>query len=121
MEEKKRGMTLVGPHRDDLEIKINSRPARTYGSQGQQRTSVLSLKLAQVELIYGERGSYPLLLLDDVFSELDRDRQKGLLSLIRGRVQTFITGTGENLFKEPAFQEGSFYHVVEGRVSEWKS
>jgi DNA replication and repair protein RecF len=120
-EERNRGMTLVGPHRDDLEIRINQRPARVYGSQGQQRTAALSLKLAQVELIYGERGSYPILLLDDVFSELDRDRQKGLLSLIRGKVQTLITGTSDFLLQEEAFQDSAFYRVTEGRLALWKS
>lgn len=118
-EERRRGVTLVGPHRDDLDFSINGRPARTYGSQGQQRTAALSLKLAQVELIKGERGNYPLLLLDDVFSELDRERQGGLLNLIRGRVQTFISGTGDVLTREKAFQEGSFYKIAEGRLSPW--
>lgn len=120
-EERRRGVTLVGPHRDDLNICINQRQARTYGSQGQQRTSVLSLKLAQVELIFGERGNYPLLLLDDVFSELDRERQRSLLGLIRGRVQTFISGTGDALVKEKTLQEGTFYHISEGRAYPWKS
>lgn len=120
-EERSRGMTLVGPHRDDLEIRINQRPARVYGSQGQQRTAALSLKLAQIELIYGERGSYPILLLDDVFSELDRDRQKGLLALIRGKVQTLITGTSDVLGQEEAFQDSAFYRIAEGRLALWKS
>jgi DNA replication and repair protein RecF len=120
-EERNRGMTLAGPHRDDLDIRINQRPARVYGSQGQQRTAALSLKLAQVELIYGERGSYPILLLDDVFSELDHNRQKGLLALIRGRVQTLITGTSDFLAHEEAFQDSAFYRVTEGRLALWKN
>lgn len=120
-EEKNRGMTLAGPHRDDLDIRINQHQARIYGSQGQQRTAALSLKLAQVELIYGEKGTYPILLLDDVFSELDRERQKCLLSLIRGKVQTFITGTSDFLLQEGAFMDSAFYRITEGRLALWKS
>lgn len=87
-----RGITLVGPHRDDLTFLINGVDIRVYGSQGQQRTTALSLKLAELELIKSEVGEYPILLLDDVFSELDRDRQKFLLKTIK-HVQTFITVT----------------------------
>jgi DNA replication and repair protein RecF len=119
-EERRRGLTLIGPHRDDMEVRINGRPARVFGSQGQQRTAVLALKLAQVELICGEKGTYPLLLLDDVFSELDAERQKSLLGAIKGRIQTFLTGTREALAEEKALQEGHFYLVREGRLQSWK-
>ena len=66
-QEFRRGMTLVGPHRDDLAFYINGKEVQAYGSQGQQRTTALSLKLAEIELIHEEIGEYPLLLLDDVF------------------------------------------------------
>lgn len=69
-QEIRRGTTLSGPHRDDLSFFINDREVQTYGSQGQQRTTALSLKLAEIELIHEEIGEYPVLLLDDVLSEL---------------------------------------------------
>ncbi len=120
-EERRRGMTLLGPHRDDVDILINGRPAKTYGSQGQQRTAALSLKLAEVEMIKGEKGAFPILLLDDVFSELDTSRQNGLLNIIRGKVQTFITGTNASLLQNVPFKESVYYRVEEGRVIRWKN
>ncbi len=86
-----RGTTLVGPHRDDLIFNVNDKNVQTFGSQGQQRTTALSLKLAEIELIYEEVGEYPILLLDDVLSELDDFRQSHLLNTIQGKVQTFVT------------------------------
>lgn len=93
-QEFRRGTTLIGPHRDDLLFFINGKEAQTYGSQGQQRTTALSVKLAELELIREETGEYPILLLDDVLSELDRNRQTQLIETIRDKVQTFITTTG---------------------------
>lgn len=89
-----RGVTEYGPHKDDMEIELNGVSCRTFGSQGQQRTSALSLKLAEVELIKGEVGEYPVLLLDDVLSELDSDRRKYLVSTFE-KVQTIITSTDD--------------------------
>lgn len=96
MQEKEleRGITLIGPHRDDVTFLINGMDARIYGSQGQQRTTALSLKLAELEFIKSEVGEYPVLLLDDVFSELDSERQHYLLETIKN-VQTFITVTDQ--------------------------
>ncbi|ACB83603.1 DNA replication/repair protein RecF [Natranaerobius thermophilus] len=85
--------TSIGPHRDDLIFKINNKDARQFGSQGQQRTTVLALKMAELEMIKGEKGEFPILLLDDVLSELDDNRKKHLLNLTEGRVQTFVTST----------------------------
>lgn len=92
-EEARFGQTLAGPHRDDLSFNINGKNARLYASQGQQRTLILALKLAELEYIRGETGEFPLLLFDDVFSELDEKRRCFLLEAIDGRIQTFITGT----------------------------
>lgn len=92
-EEARVGQTLVGPHRDDIMFSINGKNARLYASQGQQRTLVLALKLAELEYVKGETGEYPVLLFDDVFSELDERRRRLLVETIDGRVQTFITGT----------------------------
>ncbi len=85
-----RGFTTIGPHRDDLKLLINCRSVKTFGSQGQQRTTALSLKLAEAEIFRDTFGETPVLILDDVFSELDRDRQKKLIELIGG-MQTLIT------------------------------
>jgi len=84
------GSCLTGPHKDDLEITIDGMPAKTFASQGQTRTAVLSLKLAQRELYAGINGEYPILLFDDVLSELDTRRQEYVLSGT-GRGQVFIT------------------------------
>lgn len=89
--EKERGITLYGPHRDDLEILIDEKPAAFFGSQGQQRTIILSIKLAEIELLYRLTNEYPILLLDDVLSELDDYRKHILMSHIEGKVQTFLT------------------------------
>src|SRR5699024_12150065 len=91
--ELKRGTTLVGPHRDDLIFYINNQDVKLYGSQGQQRTTALSLKLAEIDLIYEQIGEYPILLLYDVLSELDDFRQSHLLSTIHDKVQKFLSNT----------------------------
>ena len=84
------GSCLSGPHRDELEISVNGASARTFASQGQTRTAALSLKLAEREIFFRDTGEYPVLLLDDVLSELDPDRQSGVLNRIKGG-QIFIT------------------------------
>lgn len=84
------GQCLTGAHKDDLEIFINGRPARSFASQGQTRTAALSMKLAEREIFLAETGEYPILLLDDVLSELDEKRQKFVLNRIGGG-QTLIT------------------------------
>lgn len=87
------GSTSVGIHKDDVSFFINDTDVRVFGSQGQQRTAALSAKLAQIELIRAEKNTNPVLLLDDVFSELDKSRQSHLVDYISG-VQTIITATG---------------------------
>ncbi|NEU04396.1 DNA replication/repair protein RecF [Clostridium senegalense] len=94
-----RKITSIGPHRDDFATFINNIDVKTYGSQGQQRTSVLSMKFASVQIIKDITGEYPLLLLDDVLSELDISRQKYILNSI-SNVQTLITCTGINNIKK---------------------
>lgn len=95
-----RGSTSIGPQRDDIILKVNNVNLRTFGSQGQQRTGVLALKLAELEFIKSETGEYPILLLDDVMSELDFNRREQLLSFIKDKIQTFITATDRNYFPE---------------------
>ncbi|TGE34032.1 DNA replication/repair protein RecF [Desulfosporosinus sp. Sb-LF] len=112
-QEIERQMVLVGPHRDDVQILLNDRPARLYASQGQQRSLVLSLKLAELELIRQEKGEYPLLLLDDVLSELDRFRRDYLIKFIESsRIQTLITMTSA----ESHLESGALYRVEQGHI-----
>jgi DNA replication and repair protein RecF len=103
--------TSIGPHRDDLSFFINGSDVKKYGSQGQQRTAVLSLKLSELEYIKSEAGEYPVLLLDDVMSELDEARRKALLNFVRDRIQTFITTTDPDMFRS---MEGCSYICLEG-------
>ncbi len=91
--ERERRMSTQGPHRDAVEFYLDGRCARLFASQGQQRSLVLALKMAEVELIRERLGQAPVLLLDDVMSELDGSRREALLSLISGDIQTFITAT----------------------------
>lgn len=116
-QEIRRGVTLAGPHRDDLAFFINGKEAQVFGSQGQQRTTALSLKLAEIELINEEIGEYPLLLLDDVLSELDQNRQTQLIETFQSKVQTFITTTGLESVNVSKLQDAGIYHVQEGRVT----
>ncbi|RXZ83875.1 DNA replication/repair protein RecF [Paenibacillaceae bacterium] len=115
-QELRRGMTMVGPHRDDMTFHINGKEAHIYGSQGQQRTTALSLKLAEIELIHEEIGEYPLLLLDDVLSELDQNRQIQLIDTFQRKVQTFITTTGLESVNLSKLQDACVYHVESGQV-----
>jgi len=109
------GYTTVGPHRDDFDILINQKSLKTYGSQGQQRSAVLSLKIAEIELIYNETGEYPVLLLDDVMSELDDNRQKYLMDSIT-KVQTFITCTSDSNFRRTLVDRCNYYKVIDGKI-----
>ena len=110
------GTTVVGPHRDDLELTINQTSAKVYGSQGQQRTLVLSLKLAELQLIEEVIGEPPLLLLDDVLAELDPTRQSQLLQVIQGRYQTLITTTHLGSFAEPWLKNAQILTVKNGTI-----
>ena len=92
-EERARSTTLVGPHRDDLNIELNGKRARLFASQGQQRSTALALKLAEVQFLSQRLQEPPILLLDDVLSELDLQRQAQLLGLLDEKVQTFVTST----------------------------
>jgi DNA replication and repair protein RecF len=110
------GMTLVGPHRDEIELTIDDTPAKAYGSQGQQRTLVLALKLAELELIEQIVGEPPLLLLDDVLAELDLTRQNQLLSVIEDRFQTLITTTHLGAFDAKWLESSQILHVRSGKI-----
>ncbi|WP_283681167.1 DNA replication/repair protein RecF [Parablautia sp. Marseille-Q6255] len=110
-------LTNAGPHRDDLCFLINGIDIRKYGSQGQQRTAALSLKLAEIELVKQNVKDTPVLLLDDVLSELDSSRQKYLLESIHD-IQTMITCTGIDDFVSYNFQINKLFQVICGTVHE---
>jgi DNA replication and repair protein RecF len=113
------GTTLVGPHRDEVEFIINETPARSYGSQGQQRTLVLALKLAELQLIEEVVGEPPLLLLDDVLAELDLSRQNQLLDTIQDRFQTLITTTHLGAFDSQWLNSSQILTVQAGQISSY--
>ncbi|WP_432355987.1 DNA replication/repair protein RecF [Sporosarcina sp. A2] len=112
-----RGITLIGPHRDDLTFMVNGYDIQTYGSQGQQRTTALSLKLAEIELVRQEVGEAPILLLDDVLSELDDYRQSHLLNTIQGQVQTFVTTTTVAGIEHETIRDAAIFEVEDGTVT----
>lgn len=107
--------TTVGPHRDDISFLIGDVDIRKYGSQGQQRTAALSLKLSEIELVRLMINDIPILLLDDVLSELDSNRQKQLLESL-DNIQTIITCTGLDEFIENRFSIDTIYEVISGTV-----
>lgn len=107
------GFTTFGPHRDDIRFFVNEDDIRHFGSQGQQRTASLALKIGELELMKGQRGEYPVLLLDDVLSELDGSRREALISIINGKVQTFVTDTGN----EHIFEGAAEYRVKAGEIT----
>lgn len=108
--------SLVGPHRDDIDFIINDTPARQYGSQGQQRTLVLALKLSELELIEAVVREPPLLLLDDVLAELDLNRQNQLLDAIQERFQTLITTTHLGSFDAQWLKASQILTVRSGQL-----
>ncbi len=107
-----KGYTAYGIHHDDFEIKINEKPVLVYGSQGQRRTIIISLKLSELEIIYDETGEYPILLLDDFMSELDDNRIKKFLETIK-KNQVIITCTDKIKLENT---NSSFYKVDKGSI-----
>lgn len=109
-------MTSVGPHRDDFCVRVNGIDIRKYGSQGQQRTAALSLKLSEIQLVRNLIKDHPVLLLDDVLSELDSNRQNYLLQSIQD-IQTMITCTGLDEFIQNQFSINKVFQVIDGKIS----
>ena len=105
--------TSVGPHRDDIEVLINGRSARRFGSQGQQRSCVLMLKLCEAEILYKNGGEQPIILLDDVMSELDEQRQDYILNHLSGR-QVFITCCDKNSIDR--MRRGRSFEIKDGEI-----
>ncbi|MDD3437776.1 MAG: DNA replication and repair protein RecF [Candidatus Gastranaerophilales bacterium] len=114
-EEIRRGQTLVGPHRDDIIFYINGEEGTKFASQGQQRTIVLSLKLAELDIITQKTGEPPILLLDDVLAELDDIRQNYLLKTIAQNTQTIITSVDTLLFDKKFLEDVKIYRIENGK------
>lgn len=111
------GSTLLGPHRDDLQFIVNDNDIAVFGSQGQQRTTALAVKLAEIDLMQQETGEYPVLLLDDVLSELDANRQTHLLLAIQDKVQTFITAPSLTDVARQLIHTPKVFHVKHGEIT----
>lgn len=112
-----KGTTMYGPHRDDIRFMVNDKNVQTFGSQGQQRTTALSVKLAEIDLMKEQTGEYPLLLLDDVLSELDTIRQTHLLTAIQDKVQTFLTTTSLSDVARQLIKEPTIFEIKHGTLS----
>lgn len=115
-QELRRGTTLVGPQRDDILFEIDGKDARQFASQGQQRTVVLATKLAELEFMREEVGEYPILLLDDVLSELDFSRRSAFLETIGNKVQTLLTTTDRGSFQLGDALRSREYTISRGRL-----
>lgn len=111
-----KGMTMTGPHRDDFDVILNGKSLKKYGSQGQTRTGVLKIKLAECEIIKDITGEEPILLLDDVLSELDEQRRKYFINNIEGR-QVIITCTDRSFAED---ENAAYFYVKDGKVEECK-
>lgn len=116
--EVEQGTTLIGPHRDDVQFLVNDKDVQAFGSQGQQRTTALSVKLAEIDLMKAQTGEYPILLLDDVLSELDDLRQTHLLKTFQNKVQTFLTTTSLENVKKEIIATPRVFTVTNGVVTE---
>lgn len=116
-EEKRRGTTLYGPHRDDIELSLNGRMLKLHGSQGEQRSFVLALKMAEIELVKIKHSSPPVLLLDDMTSELDGDRNRNFMEFLKSKeMQVFITTTSMNNLVLAGTNNLTVFPVQEGKI-----
>jgi DNA replication and repair protein RecF len=115
-EDLRRGSTSVGPHRDDVSVLLGGQDARAYASQGQQRTAVVSLKLAEAALVTNRTGERPVLLLDDVLSELDAERRAALLRQVAGGGQVIITSAEAGPFPPDLMASAMVWMVSQGRI-----
>lgn len=119
-EEIRAGMTLAGPHRDDLEIKLNGMPAGTYSSRGQARSIALGLRLAEAVFLKEQRGDEPVLLLDDVLSELDSYRRQSVLEEATRYQQALVTTAEPALIGDSTARNATLFYVNAGNVTPWR-
>ena len=111
-----RGQSLIGPHRDDLTFLINERDAKSFASQGQQRSIVLAIKLSELKIIEARKGEIPVLLLDDVFAELDENRQDFLLHNLPENIQIFLTTTHISDIQKEFLRGAKVLRVANGQI-----
>ena len=109
-------MTLLGPHRDDLSFFLEDLDLKLYGSQGQQRLAILSFKLAEITLFKETNGSYPIILLDDIFSELDIEKRNNLIKFIKSNIQFIITTTDIKNISEKILDKASVFKIKNGKL-----
>ena len=115
-EEIARGVTTIGPHRDELRFLANGIDLGDYGSRGQMRTALLSLKLAEVDWMKNRSGEWPLILLDEVMAELDPQRRRDLLAYLDKSEQTLLTTTDLELFTEEFVEQATVWEIKKGKV-----
>lgn len=115
-QEKLKKLTLYGPHRDDFSFYLYDEDLKLYGSQGQQRVSVLSFKLAEIKLFKEVKKTYPLVLLDDIFSELDIEKRKNFLKFIKSNIQFIITTTDVNNISAKVLDKASVFKIKDGKL-----
>ena len=107
---------MIGPHKDDIEFYLNDLNLKNYGSQGQQRLAILTIKLAEIEILKKFRNEAPILLLDDVFSELDDDKKNKLLKYIDNNIQTIITTTDLKNIDNFILNKSKIFFINEGTI-----
>ena len=112
------GKTTIGVHHDDIKFKLEGYNIKDYGSEGQQKNAIIAYKLTQLEIFYQIRGNYPILILDDLFSELDRFKINNILNLINDDIQTFITTTEIDKINDTVLSKSKLFEVVDGEVRE---
>jgi len=110
------GNTLYGPHKDDFEVYIDENNARDYGSQGQQRLLVLCIKISEISIFKEETGEYPVLLLDDVFSELDITKRNKVVSFLNKKMQVFITSTDIKNISKKILKDAKIFSIKDGNI-----
>ena len=109
-------MTLFGPHRDDYSLFLANKDLSLYGSQGQNRAAILSLKLSEISIFKTICGDYPILLLDDIFSEFDTKRKNRLIKYILDDVQTIITTTDLSVIDNSLVEKAKIFNISDGKV-----
>lgn len=112
----KNNSTSIGPHKDDFEFYLNDKNLKYYGSQGQQRIAVLALKLSEIEIFKKYKGTTPILLLDDIFSELDDKKKNNLLKYINKNIQTIITTTDLNNLDDKLIKKSKLFNIKKGNI-----
>ena len=112
------GKTSIGVHHDDIKFKLEGYNIKDYGSEGQQKNAIIAYKLTELEIFYQIRGNYPILILDDLFSELDRFKINNILNLINDDIQTFITTTEIDKINDTVLSNSKLFEVVDGEVRE---